>query len=171
MSRWGRIDGNFPVFAVGAILACVLVVTITVTVFLDITISIIRAAGTVTVSSLVVSVAVTAVTIILARGIITTTATTGRRRSSRSTRRTTRWSTLTISASVEAPGSRRRCASPLDFQDVVPAKALVVHLMVGIIRITSILILHEGESETTGSSTGSRNVTADKSTIAFEFVG
>lgn len=118
---------TFPVLAISAILMDFL--TLTVMVVLGITIPvgfvvsrsttnlrlrggipIIRAAGTVTVTSIIVAVPA----IVLARRVVTATAATWGRRTATSARgATTTWSTLTITAGVEAPRCRWRCSGPL----------------------------------------------------------
>jgi hypothetical protein len=160
----GGFDGNFPVFTVGAVLANNLV---TVTLFLDVTISVIRAARTITVPSLVVTVTISVSAVILAWRIVTTSAATGRRRrSATTTRRTTTWCTLAVSARIESPGSRRRSSGPLDLQDIISSEALVVHFVVCIVCVTSVLIFNKSEPKTTCSSSRCRNVAADKAAIA-----
>lgn len=42
--------------------------------------------------------------------------------------------------------SKHITSTYLDLQDVIAADALVVHLMVGIISVTSVLVLDEGEA-------------------------
>lgn len=67
--------------------------------------------------------------------------------------------TGSVSARVEAPGSRRGCTSPLEgsarpcqkisrylnLQEIITADALVVHVMVGFVRIMTAFIFHESE--------------------------
>lgn len=122
----------------------------------------VRAARAVAVAAavpVVVAIAVTAV--LLARGVVAGaaagrwgTTTTGRAGAA----------TVAVPARLEAPRGRRGSTSPLatsvstrhtkyrawhtnlNLQDVITAEALVMHLVVGIIGITSILVLHKGEA-------------------------
>jgi len=150
------VHGYFPILAIGAVFTDFL------TVILSIAIPIVWAAGTITVSAITIIVAIPA--IVLSRGVVPTAA--WRRTTTASTRRaTTTGPAFTITARVEAPGCRWRSSGPLDLQEVVPTNALVVHLMVGFICITTALILNEGK-ETAGSSARCWDIATNKATIA-----
>lgn len=169
---------TFAIISVGASVAIIIVPT-TVNIF-HFTVSIIWASR-----------AVALATIILAGRIVTSAST--RRREGATTRRaiTSAWSTLTaattaawfITARIESPRRRGRGASPLyhtvrdihhpdifsyaylDLQDVIATKALVVHLMIGIICITTALVFHECK-EPAGSTPRRWNVAPYQASIA-----
>jgi hypothetical protein len=75
-----------------------------------------------------------------------------------------------VTSRVESPRGRWRSTSPLDLQEIIPADALVVHLMVSIISVTTGLIFDKSK-ETARRRTRGRNVAADKAAVALEFKG
>jgi len=77
---------------------------------------------------------------------------------------------LAITSGLEAPRCRRRSTGPLDLQDVISAETLVMHLMIGIVSVTATLVLDKSEEATRGGAR-SRNVAADETAEALEFVG
>jgi hypothetical protein len=161
-----KLKFTFPVFAVGAVLSDLF--TITVTIVLNVTVPVIWATGSVaSVSTIVVSVSISAV--VLARREVTT-ATSRRWRATRPARRaTSSWSTLTLTAGIKAPRCRRRSSGPLNLQDIVESTdALIMHFVIRIVRITATLILNESE-QTASSSSGCRNIAADKTAVAARF--
>lgn len=104
------------------------------------------------------AVIVTVSTIVLAWREVTTAAT-GRRATTTSAWGAATTKAITITAGIEAPRGRWRSSSPLiisewragqspgkvsthlDLQEVIPTNALVVHLVIGVIRITAALVL------------------------------
>jgi hypothetical protein len=91
---------------------------------------------------IVTAIAVPAV--VLPRRVFPRAATGGWRASA--TGRTSGATTVAVATGLESPRGRGRSASPLNFQEVVTAHALVVHLMVGIVRVPSIFILDKGKA-------------------------
>ena len=117
------------------------------------------AARAVSVTAVVITITVTSI-VLDARRIITTASA---RRWGATAWRTSCWSTLTITAGVEAPRGRWRCASPLqsslvdethewkncspylNLQEVIASDTLVVHLVVSIVGVAAALILDKCE--------------------------
>jgi hypothetical protein len=152
---------RFALIAVSTVLPSVAVVTLILRITL--TVTMIRAARTIPVTSaLAVIVSVTIPTFVLTRRVIAGAATRRRRTSTtgRASTSTTSTTTFTITTGLKPPGGRRRSAGPFDFEDIITTDALVVHLVVGIISITSVLVLNESE-QTAGRRPGGRNVAAN----------
>lgn len=143
------------------------VTIITVIFGVTLTVPMVRAARPIPVTSaLAVIVSVTVPTVVLARRIIASAAA-GRRRAS-TPRGASATTSVTVASRFEAPGSRRRSTSPLNLQNVIAPDALVVHLMVGIIGITTVLVLNESE-EPGRRRPGCGNIAANQSAVAIRF--
>ena len=170
-----------------------------------ITIAITALIVTVTVTTVIVTVAtlvVALIAVIPTRRVISSAARGGRASSAGRSALTT---TLTARAGIKSPRSRGGCTRPLwkksvtspklpkiqcdqgetylNLQKIIASNALVVHLMVGIISVTTALVLDEGKPEkllrqgerddvmeyniqSARRCSGSWNVTANKATIA-----
>ena len=150
---------TFAVVSVSIVLAIIVVTTVTN--ILHLAIPVIRASGAVTIATSVVIALTTAVF----AGRIIAAASTGRGWCTSSTGRsfsTATWTRVTSRTRIKAPGCWRWRTGPLqtrlansclakvfgeysyfNLQQVVTTNTLIVHLMIGIIRITTALILHE----------------------------
>jgi hypothetical protein len=156
-----RAVGGLALVAVGAVLSAVAVIAVILGI--TVTVTSIGAARAVTVATAVpIVVAIAVAALLLARGVVTSAAA-GRRRTATTGR--ARSTALAVPARLEPPRSRGRGASPLNLQEVVAAHALVMHLMVGIVGVTPVLVLYKGKQSARGGA-GSRNVAADETAIA-----
>jgi hypothetical protein len=156
----GAVDG-LPVVPIRAVLATVALVTVTVV--LDITVPIAigaaRAVAGVAAVTVIVTVPVAVTAVVLPGRVVATT----RARRPTAWRRAAR-STLPFAA-VKPPRSGRGSTSPLDLQHIIATDALVVHIMIRVVRIATILVLHESK-QPAASGPRSRNVTADQAAVA-----
>jgi hypothetical protein len=139
----GRAVKSLSLLAVGAILPSVAVIAVILGITL--TIPMVGTTRTVPVAAAftVIVTAITVPTVVFPRGVFPGAATRGWRASA--TGRTSGATTIAVATGLESPRGRGRSASPLNFQEVVTAHALVMHLMVGIVSVPSIFILDKGK--------------------------
>jgi hypothetical protein len=168
----GRAIKGLPVIAVSTVLTAVTVVPVNI-LHVPVPITRIRAAAPVAVAvtpavtvvvPLAIIVAIAVTPIILTWRVIAHAAARRRRPAAR---RSPTKTAVAVAARVEAPGRRRRGASPLDLQHIVATDPLVMHLMVRVVRITTILVLHEREESARSRSWG-RDVATDKAPVAID---
>jgi len=163
MGRPLRAVEGLPVVPVGAVLAAIPVVTVALVldIALPLTIRAARAVAGVAAVAVIVTVTIAVAAVILARRVVSST-TSGARAAA--TRRRAARSAVAIGA-VKSPRSRRGCAGPLNLQDIVTTDALVVHIMIGVIGITAVLVLDKSKQPAASAARGG-NVAANKPAVS-----
>jgi hypothetical protein len=147
VGRGRRVD-SFSIVAIGACIAIIVTAISVKILHVPVAISVHGAAGSAAIVVVAIAVSFSAVitvsAVILAGRIF---ATTGRGRTAASTRRSAlaAVTVAAITSSFVSPSRGWRSSSPLDLQQVIPPDPLVMHLVVGVIGITTALVLDKGE--------------------------